>query len=73
MNTLYLHQLAQRLENYTIDNGPMGESRPFAEEARKLRQFASEVELATIDNPGPRHFHTSAGGDMSARFDSWQR
>jgi hypothetical protein len=54
MNILYLFQLAQRLENFSIDNGPMGESRPFADDARKLREFANEVSLATIDNPGPR-------------------
>ena len=39
-DALALHRLANRLERYEIDNGPMGSNRPFAEEARQLREIA---------------------------------
>lgn len=43
-NRLRLHEIAQRLEAFTIDNGPMGESRPFRREADELHRIASQEE-----------------------------
>lgn len=44
---LALYDIAERLERYVLDNGPMGETRPFADEARQLRRIAQNNNVST--------------------------
>lgn len=39
---LALYRIADRMERYTVDKGPMGESKPFKIYATELRKIASE-------------------------------
>jgi len=41
-NKLRLYEIADKLEKFSIDNGPMGEARPFMAEARELRAIAQD-------------------------------
>jgi len=53
---LSLFKIAQSLDKYTIDNGPMGENTPFYKEADKLREIAArqkcDEEIAKRPNYG---------------------
>ena len=40
---LRLYEIAQSLEDFTIDNGPMGEYTPFYDEACELRKLAKKL------------------------------
>lgn len=40
---LRLYEIADLLDRYEIDNGPMGSYSPFREEARELREIARHV------------------------------
>jgi hypothetical protein len=40
---LELHDLADELDAVVYDNGPMGESAPFRDKARRLRELARGV------------------------------
>ena len=44
---LRLYEMADELEEYSVDNGPMGEDYPFKVMAKELRKLAK---LAKIDD-----------------------
>lgn len=48
---LELHDIADELDDVTYDNGPMGESAPFRDKARRLREVARGLkEMANVSS-----------------------
>ena len=58
---LELLEMADDLDGVTYDNGPMGESRPYMDKARRLRTLARELKGSTS---------TSSTGDF--RDEPWE-
>ena len=60
---LELLEMAEEFDSVVYDNGPMGESRPYTDKARRLRNLARELK-GVGGNSGNERYRPSPSDDF---------